>query len=369
MNTHATPPNRPVVHILALPESSAAVLYGFFEVLSTFAQAWTDLQGAADAGDGFEVNIVAQGLDMFTCSLGVPVHPHRSLADGSVPDVVIVTDLAIDPHRDHRDRWPHAAEWLRDMQRRGASICSVCSGSVLLASAGLLDGQPATTHWAYVDHFEHFYPEVNLRPEQILLPVGNDNRIVTAGGMSAWEDLALYLIAYYFGEAHAINAAKLFVFGDRCEGQLLYAARIPPKRHEDAIVAHVQEWMGLNYDKRNCVSLMVEVSGLPERTFKRRFRKATGCSPLAYLQTLRIEEAKQILLSSEDAIDTIPGRVGYEDSASFGRLFKRATGVTPGRYRQKYRRMIRATRAGKSDSMQTVSKSTVLKTRNAPGAC
>lgn len=109
-----------------------------------------------------------------------------------------------------------------------------------------------------------------------------------------------------------------------------------PKRHEDAVIANSQQWIANHYDMPNPVKLMVEQSGLAERTFKRRFKTATGYTPIDYIQTLRIEEAKQMLESTSDAIDIIAQQTGYEDPTSFRRLFKRVTGVTPGRYRHRF---------------------------------
>lgn len=225
------------------------------------------------------------------------------------------------------------------MYKNGVIIGSVCSGSVLLGCAGLLDGKPATTHWVFADHFRHFFPEIDIQPDRILLPVEPDYRIITAGGMSAWEDFVLYLIARFHGEAIAIKAAKFYLFGDRSEGQILYAARLIPKRHEDAAIASAQTWLAEHYSSPNCIDKMTVNSGLPARTFKRRFKQATGMTPIEYMQCLRIEEAKQILEATDDAIDAIVPVIGYDDPASFRRLFKRLTGVTPGKYRQRFRKI------------------------------
>ena len=328
---------QPSICLLALPESSSAVLYGLYEVLSTFGQAWSVLKPDDPIAARFEVTLVSETDEPFRCHGGAPVATQAIVAEVDRTDIVIVTDLAIDPTQDHRGRWPGVSAWLRELHARGAVVCSVCSGSVLLAAAGLLEGLPATTHWGYTDHFRRFFPAVDLQPNRILLPTGSDHSIVTAGGMSAWEDLALYLLGRFHGEAVAVRAARLFLFGDHSEGQLLYAARLNPRRHEDATIACAQAWLAEHYAARDCLVRMIADSGLSERTFKRRFRKATGMSPLEYVQTMRIEEAKQMLESSSDAIDTIVEQIGYDDPASFRRLFKRQTGVTPGRYRQRYR--------------------------------
>ncbi|WP_428622459.1 GlxA family transcriptional regulator [Sedimenticola sp.] len=326
----------PVIGIVAVPESSGAVLYGLFEVLSSFGAAWAEVMGEPQNPVEFDVRIVAPSRDPFTCVGGVPITPHASLDEIDYADVVIVTDLAINPDASHDHKWPQVKSWLKRIYRAGGTVCSVCSGSVLLAGSGLLDDKPATTHWAYVAHFKRFYPQVKLEAGRVLVPVDEEKRIVTCGGMAAWEDLVLYLIASYYGEGMAVNAAKLYLFGDRSEGQLLFAAMSKPKRHEDAVIANSQQWLAEHYDAPNPVMGMVQQSGLAERTFKRRFKAATGYTPIDYVQTLRVEEAKHLLEATDAAIDLIAHQTGYEDPTSFRRLFKRLTGVTPGRYRQRF---------------------------------
>jgi transcriptional regulator GlxA family with amidase domain len=335
MTTHKSR-KPPIIAIVAVPESSGVVLYGLYEVFSVFGAAWAEIMGEPHNPAEFDVRIVAPSRDPFTCVGGIPVTPHASLQELDYADAVIVTDLAINPDVCHDNRWPEVKSWLNQIHRAGGTVCSVCSGSVLLAGSGLLDNKPATTHWAYVTHFQRFYPQVKLEAGRVLLPVGEDRRIVTCGGMAAWEDLALYLIAGFYGEGTAVNAAKLFLFGDRSEGQLLFAAMTKPKRHEDAVISDTQQWIAEHYDMPNPVTKMVQRSGLAERSFKRRFKIATGYKPIDYVQTLRVEEAKHMLEATSDPIDQVARMTGYEDPTSFRRLFKRLTGVTPGRYRQRF---------------------------------
>src|SRR5690606_24924363 len=136
---------------------------------------------------------------------------------------------------------------------------------------------------------------------------GDGGRIVTSGGAASWEDLALYLIARYCGPREAVRIAKLFLFGDRAEGQLPFAGARPAQRHNDRVIADAQIWIAGNYGHANPVSHMVARSGLTERTFKRRFAAATGYTPKDYVQTLRIEEAKHLLETTAMATDAVAG--------------------------------------------------------------
>lgn len=345
MNAAADSP--PVtVSLLALPESTPATLYGLYEVLSAVGVTWPALTGEPAAGPRMDARIVSLDGTPLNGALGLPIVPHAALSAVQQTDLLIVTDLNLPLDADPRGRWPEVTDWLRAQFARGATVCSVCTGSILLAEAGLLDGAEATTHWCAIPLFRSYYPAVKLRAERILIPSGLAQRLITSGGSAAWEDLALYLIARYCGEVEAVRTAKIFLFGDRSEGQMLYAARARARRHDDALVARCQTWIAEHYAAPNPVTRLVTYSGLPERTFTRRFTAATGYSPVEYVQTLRIEEAKQLLETTGEPTDVVAAQVGYEDPAFFRRLFKRRTGVTPARYRQRWQDLARRYQRG-----------------------
>lgn len=332
-------PTRISVCLVAVPETAVGVLHGFFEVLSFVGSGWEMMTGWPPGPRRFLPRIVAGSRDPFPNIVGLPIAPNLSFAEARRADIVIVADLAVDRDEDTRGRWPEAVTWLRQQHAQGALVCSVCTGSLLLAEAGLLDGVEATCHWAATDQIRKRYPAVQLRPERVLVSSGTEHRIVTSGGSASWTDLALYLVARFCGEDEARRTAKLFLFGDRSSGQAPFAARVRPAQHEDAAVAAAQVWIAENYAAANPVAGMTAASGLSARTFKRRFQAATGYSPLEYTQSLRIEEAKQMLEATDDPIDHIAAEAGYVEPASFRRLFKRSTGISPLQYRQRFRQM------------------------------
>src|SRR5690606_34109681 len=268
--------------------------------------------------------MVARRGGTYMTDAGVPFAPNLSLAEAGDSDIVIVTDLQLPPDLDPRGRWAEETGWVRRQFESGATICSVCTGSVFLAEAGLLDGEEATTHWGAAGIFEQHYPAVRLKPERILCHAGPERRIVTGGGSAAWADHALYLIARFCGAAEAVRISKIFVIGDHADGQLPFTAMNRRRYHEDAIIEQSQVWIAAHYAEPNPVSRMVEHSRLPERTFKRRFRAATGYAPVEYVQALRIEEAKQWLESTSEATETIANKVGYEDPAYSRKLDRKS---------------------------------------------
>ena len=332
-------PPRISVGLVAAPEVSAGILNNFYEVFSFVGQGWEMLTGNPGSRRSMVPRIVAEGREAFRNPAGLTVVPELSFDEALRCDVVIVPDLSVPFGDSLTGRWPAAVDWLRRQHGQGALVCSVCTGALMLAEAGLLDGVEATCHWAATDHFHRYYPRVNLRPERLLVPGGPEHRVVTTGGPASWSELALYLVARFCGEDEARRIAKVFIIGDKSDGQLPFAARVRPRQHDDAAVAAAQVWIADNYAGANPVAGMTRMSGLTTRTFKRRFEAATGYAPLDYVISLRMEEAKQMLETGDAAIDDIAAEVGYSEPAAFRRLFKRTTGIAPLQYRQRFRRI------------------------------
>ena len=143
---------------------------------------------------------------------------------------------------------------------------------MLIAETGLLNGHSATAHWAYRDMFQRNYPKIAFRNESMLCLEAESDRIVTAGGVSAWHDLAVYLIARFCGYQHAIQTAKVFLISGHSEGQSPYAVMTRPMASEDGPISACQSWIADNYAISNPVERLIERSGLTARTFSRRFR-------------------------------------------------------------------------------------------------
>lgn len=324
-----------IVSLVAVPAASAAVLYGMHEVLAAVGTLWDELTGQQTDGRKMVPQIVARSTKSFRSNLGVPVAPDYSFRQSGHSDIVIIPDLDLSPTGANQfDQ--EALEWLREQYSQGSIVCSVCTGAVMLAEIGLLDDVEATTHWSAAQFFEAHYPTVRLCPERILTPAGPEHRIVTSGGSASWTDLLLYLVARFSGPDEARRIAKMFLFGDRGDGQLPFATIARPRQHDDSVIADCQTWIANHYEQPNPVASLITHSGLAPRTFARRFKGATGYTPIEYVQTLRIEEAKQLLESTDEPVEDIALEVGYDDSGSFRRLFKRLTGISARRYRQRF---------------------------------
>ena len=185
-------------------------------------------------------------------------------------------------------------------------------------------------------NFRQRHPSVVLRLEEVLVIAGDDGRLITSGAATAWHDLALFLIARHVGPATAQAVARFLLWEWHRDGQAAFQVFNPPTDHGDAAVLAAQRAIAENFAVGSPVEEMVKWSGLAPRTFKRRFTTATGHTPIAYVQRIRVERAKRMLETTGEPIEEISWAVGYEDPASFRRLFKRLAGVTPGAYRQRF---------------------------------
>jgi len=323
------------VSLIAIPESTVSTLIGLYDVLNCF-----DLLGSLDEAvprkSPFLTEIVAATHDRIVTTSGLPVSPHRALDEIDRTDIVIIPSVMVEGGEWRPGRYPGIVRWLSAMNERGALLCSSCSGVLLLAETGLLDSREATIHWAYARTFRRNFPEVKLRLEKVLVVAGDRRQFVLSGGSASWHDLVLYLVARHVGPTAAQAVGRFMLLQRHAEGQAPYVVFEPPTDHGDATILGAQEWLRTHYSVATPVEEVVKRSGLAERSFKRRFLKATGLSTIAYVQHLRVEEAKRRLERTDTSIEKISWQVGYEDAAFFRRLFKRITRLTPGAYRRKF---------------------------------
>nr|WP_297355361.1 helix-turn-helix domain-containing protein [uncultured Caldimonas sp.] len=324
------------VALLAVPDSTASTLFGLYDLLISARRDWQMLVHRTEAEAAVRPLIVSRDGRPVKAANGVDVQPHASFDDAPQPDVVVVTDLAIPPWQPLGDRYDVEADWMRERHAAGATLASACSGAVLLARTGLLAGHEGTSHWGYCEALQREHPDTRWQPDKALVTTGVGQRLVMAGSGTSWHALALYLIARYVGAEEAMQVARLNLLDWNATSPLAYAAMARTSQVADPLIARCQEWAAQHYDGEAPVAAMVQMSGLPERTFQRRFVQATGLSPLDYVHTLRLEEAKQMLEAGELPVEAIALEVGYQDASFFSRLFRRKVGLTPAQYRRRF---------------------------------
>jgi transcriptional regulator GlxA family with amidase domain len=329
--------SRPLhVSLVAFPDAVISTLTGIYDVLNVFGM----LAGADEAipaDPPFRVEIVGTEPGPVLLASGMPLVVQRAIAEVEATDIVIVPSVLVAGEGWRIGRYPELVAWAARMHAGGAILCSACSGVFLLAETGLFDGRTETVHWGYARHFGATFPRVPLRPERVLVVSGEREDLVSSGASMSWHDLVLYLIARHVGTTAAQAVARFFALQWHYDGLTPYIVFRGRTDHGDALIADAQVWLARHFAVANPVEEMVKRSGMPERTFKRRFTAATGHAPLDYAQRLRVEDAKRRLERTEASVDEISWKVGYEDPAFFRRLFKRTTGLAPGAYRRKFR--------------------------------
>ncbi len=230
-------------------------------------------------------------------------------------------------------RWESVTAWLVARHAEGTLLCSVCAGAFLLADTGLLAERPATTHWGLKDAFLARHPDVLLDTDRLIV---DDGDIVTAGGLMAWVDLGLRLVHRFLGTSTLLATARHFLVDPGGREQRFYTTFAPTLDHGDADVLRVQHWLQKRAPSKVGLPEMAAKARLGERTFLRRFQRATGLRPTEYLQHLRVGKAREFLELSTLAIEEIAWRVGYEDAGAFRKVFQRVMGLAPGEYRRRF---------------------------------
>lgn len=283
----------------------------------------------------FHMEIVSPEGKPFRVNGGFHVIPHSGFSDVGKSDVVIISPFL--PNADLiRSNAGAILDWIGDQYNNGASVAALCTGTFVLAETGLLNDRIATTNWLFARQFRARYPRVDLKPDRIIT---HDKGLICSGAVTAFYHLGLHLIETYGGKELASLCAKIFLVDESRTSQASYAIFNVLKSHGDLKVLNAQEWMEHHYTKTINMELLARQVGISSRHFIRRFKNATGESPLNYLQQIRVETAKKMLETRTGNIDEITRGIGYENSSTFRKLFKEFTGLSPREYRDKFARV------------------------------
>ena len=322
------------VSLVAIPDAVLSTLAGIFDVMN--GPALTQLMSPGTPAP-FRAEIVGIETGPLMLASGIPIDIQRSIATIDATDIVIVPSVLLSSEGWRKGRYPQLVQWITRMHRQGAVLCSACSGIFLLGETGIYRNQDATVHFGYAAQLSSLYPDVTVHPERVLVIAGRREELVSSGASTTWHDLVLYLTARYAGATTAQEVARRFALQWHQEGLTPFIVFEGKQDHGDGEIVSAQKWLSRHFAVAHPVDEVIKRSKLAERTFKRRFTTATGLTPIAYVQRLRIEDAKRRLERTDEAAEEISWRVGYEDPAFFRRLFKRVTGMAPGAYRKRFR--------------------------------
>jgi len=223
--------------------------------------------------------------------------------------------------------------WLIGQYQNGAHIATFCTGAFLLGASGLLNGKVATTHVDACNGFASAFPAIKLRADKT---VTEDTRLYTSGGATSTFHLLLHLVQQYCGKDIAIRTAKFFAIDMDRDNQSYFSTFQPARNHNDELVASAQQKIDNNYCEGGTIEEMIKDIPASRRNIVRRFKQVTGITPIEYLQQTRIEAAKKLLVQTDKQMTEVILNSGYSDPKAFRKIFRKAVGMTPSAYREKF---------------------------------
>ncbi|MBB6522515.1 GlxA family transcriptional regulator [Pseudoteredinibacter isoporae] len=302
------------IGVLAYPGAQKSAIYGLVDLLSI-------ADSVRKEGDNTGSALTPVIIESF----GEDLSAHQDLAAIIIPPS-LEKDLG-------NSSFEVITRWLKARHDQGVLICSVCAGAFILAKTGLIEGRTITTHWMFEEQFRNDYPNIDLNINKLIV---DDGDIVTAGGLSAWMDLGLFLVGRFTSPSIMLNTARIFLVDIKGREQSFFSTFTPNYNHGDKPIVKAQRWAQQHFSSAMSVSDLSDQASLSRRTFIRRFKKATHLNPSEYIQQLRIAKAKEGLELTNERIEAIAWSVGYEDVSAFRRIFQKSTGLSPTAYRQRF---------------------------------
>ena len=296
-------------------------------------------------GGAYTVEVVARDPDPIAVrGAGYSLVPKKTTARcrGPIDTLVVAGGFGVRAAEDDVE----LIRWIRSAARRSRRVTSVCSGSFLLARAGLLEGKTVTTHWASTEDLARRHPELKVDPAPIFV---RDGSVWTSAGVTSGMDLSLALVEEDLGREIAVEIARwLVLFLQRPGGQAQFSSHLSAQLAERRPLRELQSWIADNLGADLRVETLAERAAMSPRNFARFFRREIGMTPAAYVEELRVERSRQLLEDSADPIDLISARCGFGTPETMRRAFGRRVGVPPAQYRARFRRAPEAVTRGSS---------------------
>lgn len=276
-----------------------------------------------------DVQLVSEDGKAVTCLSGLSLQADCRAADIQEADIIYLPALWRNPVPQIR-HLTSIPQWLRHHHARGTILAGVSTGCYFLAEAGLLDRKPATTHWYYFEDFQKRYPQVELKRKYFITKAEN---IFCAGSVNSLADLTIHFIQRYFSKNIATHVERHFFHEIRSAYGSSRSFIEMESVHPDEDVMRAQVWIQENFANDFSMETLAQKYKMSVRNFNRRFRTATGKTPLEVLQQTRIDTARELLQTSNLSVSEVMHHVGYHDARHFNKLFKKSTGTTPSLYR------------------------------------
>lgn len=308
----------------------ATTIFGPMDILNQAGRLWNRVSNSPQT-PFFDVSIASADGQPIKCINNILIQPHCSIEAIDKTDLIVIASATY--IKQILQKNPELVPWILRQYNQGAHLASICTGVFLLAETGLLDGKSATLHWGFTEIFRKKYPRVTLQADQMFLDQG---RLYCSAGVNAGMDLSLYLVEKFCGRRTAVQCAKTMVLDLGRKMQTPYGYFLFSKDHGDPFVIKAQKWMEQHHMQPVDYDRLAGENRMSRRSLERRFKQATGVTPLGYLQQIRVEKAKRLLEEGSQTFNEITYLVGYEDISFFRKVFVRLTGLRPKEYQQRF---------------------------------
>jgi transcriptional regulator GlxA family with amidase domain len=314
--------------------STVASIVGAYEIFIRANAFWKD----SGKKELFKIELagISKKADFYDGLFSVK--PQVNISAIQKTNLIIVPSLARDYQKAMKGN-KQVVEWIEKQYKGGAEVASMCTGTFMLAAAGLLDGKNCSTHWSAANTFRNMFPDVKLQTDQLIT---DENGIYTNGGAYSFLNLVIYLVEKYYDRHTAIYCAKIFQIEIDRQNQSAFTIFTGQKSHSDEVVKKAQAYIENNLHEKISVEELSSRFAVGRRNFDRRFIKATGNTPVEYSQRVKIESAKKSLETSRKTINEVMYDVGYSDIKAFREVFRKITGMSPLQYRGKYNKEVAA---------------------------
>jgi transcriptional regulator GlxA family with amidase domain len=319
--------------ILVLDEqsnlSTIACIVGAYEIFTEANAFWERHRNTQK----FKIKLVSAAQKRHVKGALFSVKPHSTISEITKSNLIIIPSSLVRNYETATKNNKLLIKWVEEQYKQGAEVASMCTGVFMLASTGLLSGKTCSTHWAVSENFNSLFPKVKLQTDKLIT---DENGIYTNGGAYSFLQLIIYLIEKYYDRQTAVYCAKVFQIDVDRNLQAEFSIFKGQKTHDDDVILKAQNFIEKNYQDKFSIEFLSTTLNLSRRNFDRRFIKATGVTPLDYLQRIKVEAAKKKLENTRKTVNEVMYDVGYSDIKAFREVFGRITGMSPLAYKSKY---------------------------------
>lgn len=309
--------------------STVACMVGAYEIFTEANTFWK----RSGKGVKYKIELVGASANQSPNNDLFSLHPHTSVQDVAKTNLIIIPSSLVRSYETATKNNRKVIQWIEAQYQQGAEAASMCTGVFMLASTGLLEKKTCSTHWSVSQNFRALYPGVKLQTDKLIT---DENGIYTNGGAYSFLHLLIYLVEKYYDRQTAVYCAKIFQIDLDRNLQAEFVIFNGHKKHDDDMVLQVQSYIEKHYADKISFELLSQKFNVGRRNFDRRFIKATGLTPLDYLQRVKVEAAKRLFEYGRKTVGEVMYEVGYNDTKAFREVFGRITGISPAEYKSKY---------------------------------